>query len=72
MTGSCLAPKSAAAISSAYILALSELRLDVDCDEAGELAKLLFRIASDEAELDIRALVAKAKAAWRDCSSNKS
>ena len=68
-TGSSLAPESVAAISVAYTVVLSELRVDADCDEAGELAKLLLRIASDETELDIAALVAKA--AWRDCGSSK-
>ena len=71
MIGSSLAPKSVAAISAAYTVVLSELRVDADCDEAGELAKLLLRIASDETELNIAALVAKAKAAWRDRSSSK-
>jgi hypothetical protein len=71
MTGSSLAPESITAICVAYTVVLSELRVEVDCDEAGELAKLLLKIASDETELDIAALVARAKAAWRDCGSNK-
>jgi hypothetical protein len=71
MTGSSLAPESVAVISVAYTVVLSELRVGVDCDEAGELAKLLLKIASDETELDIAALVAKAKAAWCHCSSSK-
>jgi hypothetical protein len=42
------------------------LGVDLDHVEAGELAMLLMKIASDGAELDVAALVAKAKAAWRD------
>jgi hypothetical protein len=71
MTGSSLARESVAAISVAYTVVLSELRVDVDRDEAGELAMLLLKIASDEAELDVAALVTKAKAAWRDRSAGK-
>ena len=71
MTGPFFTPESVTVISVAYTVVLSELGVELDHAEAGELAMLLMKIASDGAELDVAALVAKAKAAWRDCGSSK-
>ena len=71
MTGSFFTPESVTVISVAYTVVLSELGVELDHAEAGELAMLLMKIASDEAELDVAALVAKAKAAWRDRGAGK-
>ena len=69
LTGSSFVPEAMAVIDEAYRIALAELGLPSESEQATQLAKLVLKLAATKTELDAQGLAAEARSAWAARSS---